>query len=98
MIAADRDLCAFLSVLETVALFIRFRSRGQQRLSDEHLFDLMDAIHNVPELLTKRSGYFTPEMIRNGRFADYDAKWKTDGLGLVRLLDEAYAQFDAAKQ
>ena len=96
MVASERELCAFLSVVEVVAVFVRLRSRGNQRLSDEHLFDLMDAIHNVPAMLTCRNGYFTVEMIRNGRFAEYDAKWGAEGVGLVRLLDEAYERFDAA--
>jgi hypothetical protein len=97
MDTSARDQCAFLSVIETVVLFVRLRSCGQHRLSDEHLFDLMDAIHNVPEMLISSSGYFTAKSICNGRFADYDAKWGVEGVGLVRLLDEAYKQLDAAK-
>jgi hypothetical protein len=48
----------------------------------------MDAVHNVPALLTEPDGYFTPTKLRDFFFANYDAKWGKEGLGLVRLLDE----------
>jgi hypothetical protein len=95
MSISERDCSAFLSVIETVVLFVRLRSRGPGRLPDEHLFDLMNAVHNVPEMLTGRNAYFTPDMIRDGRFAAYDAKWGVDGIGLVQLLDTAFQRFDA---
>jgi hypothetical protein len=88
MVASEPILRAFLHVLYHVAIFVRLRSVGQQRLPDEHLFDLMDAIHNVPEFLTKPAGYFTVEKLRDHYFADYDAKWGKDGIGLIRLLNE----------
>ncbi|MFO0789052.1 MAG: hypothetical protein U0805_06310 [Pirellulales bacterium] len=59
------------------------------RLSDEHLFDLMDAIHNVPEFLAGTNDWFTPDRMRS-YLASYDERWSdTDGLHLVRKLDEA---------
>jgi hypothetical protein len=90
MIADERLARAYLKVLETVALFVRLRSRGKGRLSDEHLFDLMDAIHNVPTFLGGDNDYFTPELMRKFEFGNYDDKWSENGgLHLVRILDEA---------
>jgi hypothetical protein len=79
---------AFLHVLHHVALFVRLRSSGERRLPDEHLFDLMDAIHNVPEFLLEPDGYFTVEGLRDHYFAVYDEKWGNNGIGLVRLLNQ----------
>jgi hypothetical protein len=93
MIAPEQVLRAYLNVLNDVLLFVRLRSRGDNRLSDEHLFDLMNAVHNVPELLTRHGEWFTAEMIRNDAFADYDSKWANNGgLSLVRMIDEAMSR------
>jgi|tagenome__1003787_1003787.scaffolds.fasta_scaffold20930912_1 hypothetical protein len=93
MKADERLMRAYLEVLETVALFVRMRSRGEGRLSDEHLFDIMDAIHNIPAFLRGDNDYFTPELMREYELGDYDAKWSENGgLHLVRILDEALSQ------
>jgi len=90
---SDRVTRAYLELLRRVLVFVRFRSSGNRRLSDEQLFDLMDAMHNVPTLLTGRDPYFTDENIRSA-LADYDAKWceRSDGgASLISILDEALA-------
>lgn len=49
----------------------------------------MDAIHNVPEFLAGTNDWFTPDRMRS-YLASYDERWSdTDGLHLVRKLDEA---------
>lgn len=88
MTVRDQSGLAFLHVLRHVVLFVRMRSAGPHRLPDEHLFDLMDAIHNVPEYLARSNGYFTADKLRDHYFAPYDEKWGKESVGLVRLLAE----------
>ncbi len=92
MTARDRSTLAFLHVLRHAVLFVRMRSEGPHRLPDEHLFDLMDAIHNVPEYLAGSNGYFTADNLRDHYFAPYDEKWGKESLGLVRLLAEGISE------
>ena len=61
-------------------------------MSDEQLYDLMDAVHNVPALMTGSNDFFTDQRIRENYLAPYDAKWagKTRfGFSLLKILDEA---------
>ena len=67
MIESESVVRAFLHVIYHVALFVRARSSDPNRLSDDHLFGLMDAVHNVPGLLTNPNGYFTVEKLRDIR-------------------------------
>ncbi len=86
----EQTVRAYLKVVRNVVLLTRLRSRGDNRLSDENLFDLMDAIHNIPTFLAERDHHwFTPERMRE-RFIEYDARWSgSGGLNLVKVLDEA---------
>lgn len=80
---------AYLELLRWVILGVRLRSRGENRLPDEHLFDLMDAMHNVPEFLVGTNAWFTPERMREYLMV-YDERWsKNGGLNLIKKLDEA---------
>jgi hypothetical protein len=93
MIEDERLARAYLEVLKRVALYVRLRSRGESRLSDDELHDLMDAIHNVPAALVGEDRWFTPERMREQEFGDYDEKWSSNGgLQLVRILDSALTQ------
>lgn len=83
MVATEKLLRAFLHVIYHVTLFVRIRSGGSHRLSDTHLFDLMNAIHNVPGFLTNPAGFFTAEILKDDYFAPYDEKWGNEGIGLV---------------
>lgn len=97
MIQNERDRRAFLDVLTHTILFARMWSSGTHRLPDEHLFDLMDVIHNVPGLVSGCIPYFTPEIMRDDYFSTYDSKWGSEGIGLVSLLNEAYRRLDAPR-
>lgn len=92
---SDREQFAFLEVVYRVVILARFRSSGPDRLPDDQLYDLMDSIHNIPAMLAGTDKYFTPQMMRDVYLAAYDAKWAGKGQGLVALLDDAYARFDA---
>lgn len=94
MVESERNLFAFLYVLQRVAIFVRHHSSGSRRLTDDHLSDLMDAIHNVPEMLSRAGHYFTPEMIRED-FARFDSKWGARGISLVATLEDGFSAFDA---
>ncbi|MBX3413466.1 MAG: hypothetical protein KF708_12320 [Pirellulales bacterium] len=91
----DRLTRAYLEVIRMVALFVRLHSTGERRLPDEHLFDLMDAIHNIPEFLVGTNDHFTHESMRQFELGCYDEKWgHSSGLHLVRILDDALAQYE----
>ena len=45
------------------------------------LADLMDAVHNIPELLTRWPSCNEPLLL--GMLEDFDAKWPDAGFGLA---------------
>ena len=63
-IVPEPILRAHLDFLSRVILQLRCQCVGAERLSDEELFDLMDAIHNIPEMLTAHGTTFTHEVTR----------------------------------
>ena len=88
----ERTTRAYLELVGWVVLFVRLRSRGENRLTDEHLFDLMDAVHNIPEFLKGTNSWFTPDRMRL-ELESYDERWSENGgLHLVKKLDEALSQ------
>lgn len=82
MVAPEPILRAYLDMLYHVSIYVRNRSWGDNRLPDDQLFDLMDAIHNVPELLTNHGGFFTPQSMREHFFEVYDERWAETALRL----------------
>jgi hypothetical protein len=50
------------------------------------LADLMDAVHNVPDLITRWPDC-NQELLR-GMLADFDAKWSSSGIALLPLYDQ----------
>ena len=88
MIKDERLVRAYLEVLREVALYVRLRSRGERRLCDDELHDIMDAIHNVPAAIIGEDQWFTPERMREFEFGDYDDKWSDKGgMRLVQIFD-----------
>jgi hypothetical protein len=85
--APESTMKAFLEVLRQVSLYVR---SCHDRMTGEQLFDLMDAIHNVPEMLIHHSESYNAETMRDLYFRPYDKKWATDGkFSLVDRLDKA---------
>jgi hypothetical protein len=90
-IAPEPELRAYLILLYRVAIQVRLRSGGDERLPDRQLFDLMDAIHDIPSLLADHDHYFTDAQIRE-RLQSYDDKWTESDpyhFSLVRTLNDA---------
>lgn len=82
---------AALYLLYQVALFIR---NCAHEIEQEQLFDLGDAIHNVPESLTEYGHYFDEQEIRDIYLAAYDRKWakSPEDFSLLRTLDAGVAR------
>ena len=57
----------------------------------------MEAIHNVPEMLTGPKHFFTPEMIRED-FTRYDSKWGPESIGLIAALEDGFSKFDSGDE
>jgi len=85
-IAPEPYFSAALYLLYRVALFLR---SDANEIRPEQLFDLGDAIHNVPGSLTEYGHYFDEQVIREMYLAPYDAKWakKPGDFSLLRTLD-----------
>src|SRR5687768_18398424 len=54
------------------------------------LADLMDAVHNIPDLITRWPSC-DQELLR-GMLADFDAKWSSSGTALLPLYDQIATQ------
>lgn len=82
-------LRAYLQLFHRIALYVRNRSKS---LSDEELFDLMDAIHNIPEMLTAHGSTFTHEAVQL-YLEVYDQRWQDKGgLSLRRIVQSELEQ------
>ena len=88
MITPETIRRAYLEVLREVNLYVRAKSIGAERLPDKQLFDLMDAIHNIPEFLSELSTC-SPEVMRKLYLEPYDKCWAAHGLSLCQTLDRA---------
>jgi hypothetical protein len=51
------------------------------------LADLMDAVHNIPELVLRWPDY--DQSLLRGILEDFDQKWSSEGIGLLETYDRA---------
>ena len=72
--AADNVFHDYLHVLERVIIDLRFRIRYGDSVPVEEVHDLMDAIHNIPEMLRNCEGWHVPDNI-DADLKHYDNKW-----------------------
>ncbi len=63
--------------------------RARPTVGPDQLFDLADALHNVPEFLTRNRGWSEADF-RRVYLQPYDDKWASDGKGfsLVRAVED----------
>ena len=84
----DKTTQAYLRVLERAITSVRCHAAGNRRFSDDHLYELMDAIHLVPEFLGG-TGVLTDELMRD-MLGSYSGKWaKNGGMDLIGILDDS---------
>ena len=91
-LAPEPFLSAYVELIYHVTIFVRLYSEGDRRLPDAQLFDLMDALHNIPEMLLEYdSPGYDENDIRRLFLEAYDAKWakQEDQFSLVAVLDDA---------
>ncbi|MCP4251729.1 MAG: hypothetical protein GY778_32240 [bacterium] len=91
-LAPEPHLSGYLELLYRVSIFVKLHSEGEMRLPDRQLFDLMDAIHNIPEMLLEYEGPGYDEKDMRRLFLEsYDGKWARDegSFSLVTALDDA---------
>lgn len=75
MARAEEDVFHdYLHVLERVLIDLRCRIRYEDNVSIEEVHDLLDAIHNIPEMLRNCQGWHVPENI-DFDLSRYDGKW-----------------------
>ena len=82
-----------LYVLYQVALYMRKRSTA---ISAQQLFDLGDAIHNIPDCVTAYGPHRDEETVR-GYLAAYDEKWSRSpgDFSLLQTLESGIASAKA---
>lgn len=61
-------------LLERAILDLRMRIRYDDGVSIDEVHDLLDALHNIPQMIRDCSGWHVPENI-DADLASYDAKW-----------------------
>jgi hypothetical protein len=91
----DRNLRACMAVLTQACLRARFLGyQGEQSglRSDQSrlLADLMDAVHNLPELVTRWPS--CDQSLLRGMLADFDSKWSSSGIALLPTYDQIAAE------
>lgn len=88
----EPQLRACLAVLRVACLRARLLGYEGQKsgLSPERaelLADLMDAVHNVPYLVTRELSFH--ESLLRGMLAAFDQKWPNSGVALLATYDAA---------
>jgi hypothetical protein len=98
MIAPEPYLSACLTVLQRSLLACRMwgwagQTAAEHPVSPAHLADLMDALHNIPELL--RDWERCDVELLRGMLGDYELKWRDHGgLALLQVFDGIVAGED----
>ncbi len=73
--------------MEVVVLNLRMRIRYGEEISIREVHDLMDAIHNIPQLLIACDGWHVPANI-DFDLQRYDEKWpKQVGCSRISLVE-----------
>jgi hypothetical protein len=90
-VAPELYLSACLTVLYRATIACRVWGWSGQ-VSPEHLADLMDAIHNIPQLIREWERCDV-ELLRTAFLQVYEKKWLgRGGLPLCQIFDEIIAQ------
>ena len=62
-------------------------ARSTVRARAELLADMMDAVHNIPQLLLSRGE--VDETLLRGMLSGFDQKWSSEGVSLGATFDDA---------
>lgn len=90
----ENNLRACLAVLYRACVHARLLGHegaihGLSRARSELLADLMDATHNLPNLVTRWPE--CDESLIRSMLHDFDTRWPTSGIGLLSAYEEALA-------
>ena len=91
----------YAKLLEVVILNLRMRIRYGEEISNREVHDLMDAIHNIPQMLRAADGWHVPSNI-DLDLHRYDEKWPKQPEGSrIRLVETLtrirQGEYDAPK-
>ena len=77
----------YAKLLEAVILNLRMRIRYCEQVSLHEVHDLMDAIHNIPQMLREADDWHVPSNI-DSDLSRYDEKWpKQLGCSRISLVE-----------
>ena len=77
----------YAKLLEVVVLNLRMRIRYGEEISNREVHDLMDAIHNIPQMLRSCDAWHVPANI-DFDLQRYDEKWsKQSGCSRISLVE-----------
>lgn len=79
---------SYMRLLEWVIIDLRKRIRYGDHIEQAEIHDILDAIHNIPEMVRNYGGWFVEENI-DWALAHYDEKWmdKPTSVGRPSLID-----------
>ena len=72
--AADDVFHDYLHVLERAIIDLRARIRYDDAVTIDEVHDVLDAIHNIPEMLRDCDGWHVPDNV-DADLTRYDTKW-----------------------
>ena len=89
---------AYLILLDKAIVNLRMRIRYGENLSNDEIHDLLDAIHNIPEMLHNYGGWFVEGNI-NQALLRFDERWQKQGssdfrISLIDALQDAKCKAD----
>jgi hypothetical protein len=91
----DKHLRACLAVLYSACLRARLlgyegEAQGLPARRSKLLADLMDAVHNLPDLVTRWQE--CDESVLRGMLEDFDTKWAAENIQLLATYDQVLAR------
>lgn len=82
--ANEETVRIYAEVLRYAIVKLRMRLRFGEQVPLDEVHDLLDAVHNIPQMLADYGEWFVEENI-DGALKDYDAKWLERQSGEFRL-------------
>jgi hypothetical protein len=73
-LAAEKTIRIYLAVLQEAVLNLRMRIRYGESIDIQEILDLLDAVHNIPEMVCAYGGWHVEKNIDQD-LAQYDARW-----------------------
>jgi hypothetical protein len=91
-------LRAYVDLLSHVFVFLRSKALSKEGIDSRELYDLSDAMHNVPNILLDYGRWTDDAKYREGYLRPFDQKWSKKALALEEFVRERFDMYSELSQ